>query len=463
MNKLTTSPNRSNQLTNHHRLTLILVSCFSIAGLLISLGWFVSQYQLTWPLLLIICLMSFSLMLNFISLVINRPQPCPDNSPARFLDSVSLLNSLSDGIIVIDQQGLIKFLNQQAIALVGFQPEEALGINYNSVLRLTTNDDQPFTTSTNLITLINQQQTALQFDLLKLQTYSNKIIPINLRVTPICDGSQQLLLAFHDISRELNKEREQLEFISTASHEMRTPIATINGYLGLALNPKTAQIDDKAREYILKAQAAVAHLGELFKNLLSISKAEDKRIAIRPVVIDLIPFVEQICDNFRPQLTNHPSLSLNFTPSLGQTRTVNPTILIYTDPSLLQEVISNLIENAIKYTARGTVTVNVATQGTDLAQISIADTGIGIPPEDIPHLFQKFYRVDNSQTREIGGTGLGLYLCRKIIENLHGRIWATSTLGKGSTFFIELQRIDQARANQLQLLEKTVIAEPGQS
>ena len=85
-----------------------------------------------------------------------------------------------------------------------------------------------------------------------------------------------------------------------------------------------------------------------------------------------------------------------------------------------------------------------------MAQISISDTGIGIPPEDIPHLFQKFYRVDNSETREIGGTGLGLYLCRKIIEHLHGRIWAESTLGKGSTFYVELNRIDQARATQLQ-------------
>ena len=86
---------------------------------------------------------------------------------------------------------------------------------------------------------------------------------------------------------------------------------------------------------------------------------------------------------------------------------------------------------------------------------------MGIPPEDIPHLFQKFYRVDNSQTREIGGTGLGLYLCRKIVENIHGRIWAESVVGRGSTFFIELKRIDQIKANQLANRQRFItVSEP---
>ena len=257
------------------------------------------------------------------------------------------------------------------------------------------------------------------------------------------------MIAFRDISRELDKEREQLEFISTASHEMRTPIATINGYLGLALNPKISQVDDKARDYISKAQASVEHLGELFKNLLSISKAEDKSLIITPQVINLIDFVNRICSDFQPQL-QQSNVNLVFLPTTSRSKLLNPDILVHTDKNLLHEVVSNLIENAIKYTPQGTVTVNVVIKEGDLAQISISDTGIGIPPEDIPHLFQKFYRVDNSETREIGGTGLGLYLCRKIIEHLHGRIWAESTLGKGSTFYVELNRIDQARATQLQ-------------
>ncbi len=369
------------------------------------------------------------------------------------LNSENLLNSLSDGVIVINQAGLIKFINKQATLITGFKQEEALDIKYSSVLRFLNQDNQLLRSDEDPISTSWRTFEPSQTDIIKIRTYSDKIRPIRLRVAPINDTSNELLIAFWDISHELDKEREQLEFISTASHEMRTPIATINGYIGLALNPKISQIDDKAREYITKAQSAVEHLGELFKNLLNISRAEDKSIATQSQVLDLTDFVEKICGDFQSQLANK-NLSLVFAPHANRSKTLNPNILAYTDKNLLYEVISNLIENAIKYTQEGTITVDVSIRGSELAIISVADTGIGIPPEDIPHLFQKFYRVDNSQTREIGGTGLGLYLCRKIIETLHGRIWAESTIGKGSVFFVELARIDQAKAARLQAQAK---------
>jgi phosphoglycerate-specific signal transduction histidine kinase len=115
----------------------------------------------------------------------------------------------------------------------------------------------------------------------------------------------------------------------------------------------------------------------------------------------------------------------------------------------LREVVMNLIENAFKFTSEGGVKITL--EGNDAeVTVAVADTGLGIAAEDIPHLFQKFYRVDSSATRTIGGTGLGLYLCRRVVEAFNGRIWIESKLGEGSTFKFTLPRLSQAELEQMQ-------------
>ena len=109
---------------------------------------------------------------------------------------------------------------------------------------------------------------------------------------------------------------------------------------------------------------------------------------------------------------------------------------------------TNLYDNAVKYTPQGKVTIGL-TGNDQVVQFYVKDTGAGIPREDIPHLFQKFYRVDNSATRTIGGTGLGLFICRKIVELYNGRIWVESDSGKGSTFYINLPRLSTQKAQEM--------------
>jgi hypothetical protein len=127
---------------------------------------------------------------------------------------------------------------------------------------------------------------------------------------------------------------------------------------------------------------------------------------------------------------------------------VAPAYDVNLDNDHIREVINNLTENAIKYTPAGEVVVDV-TGTDDKVVISIKDSGIGIPSEDMPHLFQKFYRVDNAETNQIGGTGLGLYLCRRLAEAMGGRIWAESDYKKGSTFYLEIPRISSQEAATL--------------
>ncbi len=128
---------------------------------------------------------------------------------------------------------------------------------------------------------------------------------------------------------------------------------------------------------------------------------------------------------------------------------------MYADADRMREVITNLFDNAVKYTPDGKITLGL-TGDNQVVQAYVRDTGPGIPSDDVPHLFQKFYRVDNSATRTIGGTGLGLFICRKIIELYDGRIWVESELGKGSSFYINLPRITNEKAEEMETTNQNV-------
>jgi hypothetical protein len=247
---------------------------------------------------------------------------------------------------------------------------------------------------------------------------------------------------------------------------MRTPVASIEGYLGLTLNPATAQIDDKARDFITKAHESAQHLGRLFQDLLDVSKAEDGRLSNNPKVVDVVAYLHDVVEGLRPK-AEEKGLRMLYKPlpddsaSQVNERRLTPVFYVNLDNDHLREVVANLVENAIKYTPQGDVVVDINGDDEHVV-VSIADSGIGIPAEDMPHLFQKFYRVDNSDTREIGGTGLGLYLCRRLAETMGGRIWADSEYKKGSTFYLELPRISHEDATRMieQAGEKAATIEP---
>jgi len=287
---------------------------------------------------------------------------------------------------------------------------------------------------------------------LSLITNSGKKILVSVIVSPVGQPGEGVIIVFRDITLEKREERQQAEFISTAAHEMRTPVASIEGYLGLALNPATAQVDEKARDFINKAHESAQHLGNLFQDLLDVSKADDGRLSNNPKVVDVVEFTHDVVEGLRPK-AEQKGLHMLFKPQpdddekAGERR-LNPVYYANVDNDHLREVIANLTENAIKYTPAGDVVIDIGGDNEHVT-ISVADSGIGIPKEDQGHLFQKFYRVDNSDTREIGGTGLGLYLCRRLVETMNGRIYVDSEYKKGSTFYVEIPRIDHEEATRL--------------
>ena len=359
-----------------------------------------------------------------------------------------IINAIGDGVVAIDAQGTIQLINPAAQAILGWAKQDALMLNYKSILPLTdlnNKDLDPLTDPVMQVLNTNQQ---LRSKTLIIKTKSGKKIVSSLVVSPIGTAGSGVITVFRDMTKEKAEGQEQAEFISTASHEMRTPVAAIEGYLGLALNPNTAQIDAKARDFIMKAHEAAQHLGRLFQDLLDVSKSEDGRMASIPKIVDMAVFTATIVQGLGEKATEK-GLSLVFKPTdnSGQ-RTITPVYFVNQDNDHIREILDNLIENAIKYTPAGTVVVDV--QGSDSrVVISVKDSGLGIPAEDVSHLFQKFYRVDNADRSAIGGTGLGLYLSRRLAEAMQGRLYLESTHGKGSTFFLELPRIDNKDAEEL--------------
>lgn len=371
------------------------------------------------------------------------------------LDEVStqsdvIINAIGDGVIAVNGRGIIELINPAAQNLVGWKQSDAISLSYQSVLKLVDEKDDPLKTSQDPIQQSLNSNQQVRVNKLSLVTNSDKKLIISLVASPAGEAGSGAIIVFHDITKETAEEREQAEFISTASHEMRTPVAAIEGYLGLALNPQTATIDERGRNYITKAHESAGHLGQLFQDLLDVSKSEDGRLSNNPEVTNVVTLVNEIVEGLKPT-ADAKNLRMNYKPmpENSNIKVLTPDYMINLDNSHLREIIGNLIDNAIKYTPNdGEVTIDV-TGDNEHVLISVKDNGIGIPAEDVPHLFQKFYRVANKATNNIGGTGLGLYLCRRLAEMMGGRIWVESEYGKGSTFFVELPRISTQDAEIL--------------
>lgn len=360
-----------------------------------------------------------------------------------------VINAINDGVLAISKDGNIELINPSAQQIIGWEQGDALGLNWKSVLKLVASDGKEVDDIENPISQSLSKNQPAHSDKFFLLTSSEKRILVSVVSSPVGTDGEGVIVVFRDITKEKAEEREQAEFISTASHEMRTPVASIEGYLGLALNPATANIDEKARDFITKAHESAQHLGRLFQDLLDISKVEDGRMKNNPKIININEFLKEIFEGLAPK-ANEKQLNYIFAPDMideGKEKSLQPIFYANIDPDHFREVTSNLIENAIKYTPSGDVTVDITGDDKQIS-ISVKDSGIGIPAEDIPHLFQKFYRVDNSDTREIGGTGLGLYLSRRLAEAMSGNLRVESKYKEGSTFYLEIPRVSSAEATQ---------------
>ncbi|WP_296943465.1 hybrid sensor histidine kinase/response regulator [uncultured Massilia sp.] len=235
--------------------------------------------------------------------------------------------------------------------------------------------------------------------------------------------------------------RQKSEFLANMSHEMRTPLAGVIGMLGFALRDGTLR--DATREQILRGQANAQSLLAIINDLLDFSKIEAGKLTIENIDFALDGAIEHVVTLFEEQAGAHSvGFAVHLDPHLPR--------FVVGDPTRLRQILVNLVGNAFKFTESGTVTVRVERRPEDqvdagrrnMIRFSVEDTGIGIPADALPRLFQKFEQADATTTRRYGGTGLGLAICRQLVELMGGSIGATSTPGTGSTFSFVLPLAD---------------------
>lgn len=237
---------------------------------------------------------------------------------------------------------------------------------------------------------------------------------------------QGRLYVFHDVTQERELDRLKNEFVSMVSHELRSPLTSIKGYVDLLQTGAAGQITVEQREFLDIIKANTDQLVDLINDLLDLSRMEAGRLELNYESMDLGLVIHQVMNTFRPQIdAKQQHLTLD---------APGGTLTIWADRARLVQVLTNLISNAHKYTpAGGNIAIGVNVVDTTL-QVQVKDDGIGISQTDQGKLFSRFFRAKNQQTQQIAGTGLGLVIARSLVELHGGTLSVSSVPGKGSTF-----------------------------
>ncbi|MDY7019369.1 MAG: ATP-binding protein, partial [Chloroflexota bacterium] len=226
--------------------------------------------------------------------------------------------------------------------------------------------------------------------------------------------------------RELDRLKSQL--LSTVSHELRTPLTIIKGYSTMLVDYDKRLKHDEKREYLQSIDRATDRLTELVDHLLDMSRLESGLIRLKKAPASILQLIQDAAVEARVRAPSY-SIVLKTTKKL-------PRLNI--DAKRIRQVLDNIIDNACKYSAEGTeVVVRASRRGTEMV-ISVTDQGIGIPVDELNMVFERMYRIEQTLTSEIGGIGLGLAICKGLVEQHGGRIWVESSMGKGSTFYFTL-------------------------
>jgi len=323
----------------------------------------------------------------------------------------SVLEKMTDGVLIVDQQGKLQLINLAAEKMFGVTQESALGKPLAEVTR----HYQPVELWQQCQKSGHMEQASI--DLAKRFLLHGIATPLG-QALP---GS--ILLLFQDLTRQYQIETLRRDFISNVSHELRTPLAALKA-ITETLQESALEDPPAARRFLSQMEAEVDSLSLMVTELLELSRIESGRVPLelkptRPVDI-LLPACERLrLQAERSELT----LGIECPEDLPAVRA---------DASRVQQVVVNLMHNAIKFTAAGgKVDLSASRQG-EAVIFTARDTGIGISPDDLPRIFERFYKADRA--RATSGTGLGLAIARHLVEAHGGKIWVESELGKGSTF-----------------------------
>ena len=269
----------------------------------------------------------------------------------------------------------------------------------------------------------------------QIELQRQELARVNAELDETNRGVVALYAELDDRASDLKRASEyKSRFLSMISHELRTPLTSVLNLSRLLLDRVDGELTGEQERQIMLIRNSVASLTEMVNDLLDLAKIEAGKTSLRLsrlIVADLFAALRGV---FRPVLSS-PSVSLVF-------EDVDPALVMCTDEGKVTQVVRNFVSNAVKFTERGEIRVGAELVSDDLVRFSVRDTGVGIPPEHLERIFEEFSQVENARQRYVKGTGLGLSLARRIAELLGGRVGVASESGVGSTFWLEVPRVD---------------------
>lgn len=332
----------------------------------------------------------------------------------------AVLLSMFEGVMVIDTKGEILLMNQALKYFLCIR-EEWVGKKPLEIARNLEIQD--------IVDKVLKRTSGVESRQISIFMPQEKTLLVHAAPVVRDNTVEGAVLVFHDITTLRQLEKMRQDFVANVSHELRTPISTIKGYAETLLD---GALDDRdnARDFLKIICSDADRLAKLIEDLLDLSKIESGKLELHLNRIDLGPMIQQAVGHFRNQIhTKSLSVAIDIQKGL-------PDVLA--EEGLIAQVLLNLIDNAVKYSDENGKIMISAHPDQGFVRLDISDTGIGIPQEDIPRVFERFYRVDKARSRELGGTGLGLAIVKHIIQAHHGDVTVKSILGKGSAFSFTL-------------------------
>lgn len=343
----------------------------------------------------------------------------------------NLLESISNGIMATDMDGYITQINKNATAITGIKSRQIIGAHYKEIFKEALGDEIDHIFST-----ISDKGYALE-TMVNHSPYKEVDIIVGISATPLTDNENRIIgiiyilrdmSASKEIERLTKLDKMKSEFVSNVSHELRTPLSIIKSYSEALLNQVEPEDHQTREKFLSVIDDETDRLATIVSNLLDISRIESGKFDLHFSPFQLDELVASVLSVYQNS-SKHINIATVFEENLPP---------IEADEDRIREVLINILSNAIKFSPKGgTITISIVTVE-DLVCCSISDTGIGIPEDEIGRIFDKFYRVDSSDTKEIDGTGLGLSIVKHVMDAHQGGITVNSTPGKGSMFSLYL-------------------------
>ncbi len=362
----------------------------------------------------------------------------------------AIVQSIGDGVMAVDQQGKIILFNVASAALTGVSQRDALGRPYKEILKLRLDQDQSAEETIVAHALAGQQISVENHYF--LERVDGGKIPVAINAVPVSSTDRQVVgavVVIRNVTKLKEAERLKDEFVAVASHELRTPLTAIDGIISMLLEGEYGQISPNLTEPLKDINESSERLIHLVNDMLSLSRLEAGKLKYNLSDFSLSQKLQKIVDMLQP-LAVEKHLSLTLASVLE--------IDAQADEDKFDQVLNNLIGNALKFTDQGGVSITI-TPVHDLVEIAIADTGVGIAKPDQAKLFGKFEQIYSVKERP-PGTGLGLYVSLGIAQKMGGNIWlASSEPGRGSTFIFSLPMSGTASAA---LVKAELVKEAGE-